>query len=110
MSLLQIASHTLALTTHTPVSRALYVCSTNLECTRTQTLASDWLVVDPTFALHKVTTAVEGIQHWKCLGAYLGVPLTWCESKESNVSSLLFVMRHGKLLLAISITDKNLQH
>ena len=37
---------------------------------------------DPTFTLHKVTTAVESVQHWKRLGAYLGVPLTWCESRE----------------------------
>jgi len=52
-----------------------------MECTRTQTLASDWLVVDPTFTLHKLTTAVEGV-NTKHLGAYLGVPLVWYENRE----------------------------
>jgi len=53
-----------------------------MECTRTQTLASDWLVVDPTFTLHKVTTTFEGVQPWKSLGAYLEVPLAWHENRE----------------------------
>jgi len=52
-----------------------------MECTRTQTLASDWLVVDPTFTLYKVTTAVEGV-NMKRLGAYLEVPLAWHENRE----------------------------
>jgi len=40
------------------------------------------LPTDPTFTLHKVTTAVEGVQDWKRLGAYLGVPLAWRGSRE----------------------------
>ena len=40
------------------------------------------LPADPTFTLSNVITAVESVQGWKSLAAYLDVPSEWRRSRE----------------------------